>query len=175
MDSHSVKTVEESALISGFDVHKHTKGRKRHVVGRYPWIAHLHLRDACGYARYAGCPSPPVWIEMLRPPTEENLGRRRLPGTRVSRLVPSGGGWDLEVAERPPGTRGFSIQPKRWVVERTFAWLSRSRRLSKDYERKVQTSETLIEMAMIRLLVAWLGRQKADVASCLPSNLSADR
>ena len=68
------------------------------------------------------------------------------------------GDWDLEVVERPAGIRGFSVQPRRWVVERTFGWLSRSRRLSKDYERKVQTSETLIQVAMIRLLVARLGR-----------------
>jgi putative transposase len=55
--------------------------------------------------------------------------------------------------EREPGTRGFQVQPRRWVVERSFAWLVRSRRLAKDYERKVQTSETLIEVAMTRLLV----------------------
>jgi putative transposase len=64
-----------------------------------------------------------------------------------------GDGWELEVVERTPGTRGFSIQPRRWVVERSFAWLSRNRRLAKDYERKVQTSESLIEVAAIRLLV----------------------
>jgi putative transposase len=69
------------------------------------------------------------------------------------------GDWDLEVVERAPGTRGFAVRPKRWIVERTFGWLSRYRRMSKDYERKVQTSETLIEVAMIRLLVARLGRQ----------------
>jgi transposase len=69
------------------------------------------------------------------------------------------GDWDLEVVERDPGMRGFSIQPRRWVVERTFGWLSRNRRLSKDYERKVQTSETLIQVAMIRLLLARLGRR----------------
>jgi putative transposase len=67
------------------------------------------------------------------------------------------GNWDLEVVERDPGVRGFSIQPRRWV-ERTLGWLSRSRRSSKEYERKVQTSETLIQVAMIRLLVARLGR-----------------
>jgi putative transposase len=69
------------------------------------------------------------------------------------------GKWDLEVVERDPGVRGFSIQPRRWVVERTFGWLSRSRHLSKDYERKVQTSETLIQVAMIRLLLARLARK----------------
>jgi putative transposase len=54
--------------------------------------------------------------------------------------------------------RGFSAQPRRRVVERSFAWLVRNRRLAKGYERKVQTSETLIELAIIRLLVrrlAW--------------------
>jgi putative transposase len=69
------------------------------------------------------------------------------------------GGWDLEVVERTPGMRGFAIRPKRWIVERTCGWLSRNLRMSKDYERKVQTSETLIEVAMIRLLIARLGRQ----------------
>jgi transposase len=54
---------------------------------------------------------------------------------------------------RQPGTRGYSVQPRRWIVERSFAWLSRNRRLAKDYERKVQTSETLIELAILRLLL----------------------
>jgi putative transposase len=68
------------------------------------------------------------------------------------------GGWDLEVVKRPPQVSGWSQQPQRWIVERTFAWLLRNRRLTVDYERKVQTSETLIEVAMIRLLVARLER-----------------
>jgi putative transposase len=67
------------------------------------------------------------------------------------------GDWELEVVKRPPGVQGWSQQPKRWIVERTFAWLLRNRRLVVDYERKVQTSETLIEVAMIRLLLARLG------------------
>lgn len=62
------------------------------------------------------------------------------------------------MVERAPGTRGFSVLPKRWVVERTFGWLSRNRRVSKDYERKVQTSETLIQVAMVRLLLTRVGR-----------------
>ena len=64
----------------------------------------------------------------------------------------------MEVVERPSGTRGFSVVPRRWVVERTFSWISRNRRMSKDYERKVQTSETLIQVAMIRLLLTRLAR-----------------
>lgn len=63
------------------------------------------------------------------------------------------GDWDLEVVERTSGVSDFSVLPKRWIVERTFGWLSRNRRMSKDYERKVQTSETLIELAASRLVL----------------------
>jgi len=54
--------------------------------------------------------------------------------------------------------RGFEVLPKRWIVERTFGSLCRDRRLGKDYERKVQTSETLIEVAMIRIMLRRLAR-----------------
>jgi putative transposase len=64
-----------------------------------------------------------------------------------------GEGWELEVVGREPGTHGFAAQPRRWVVDRSLAWLPRNRRLAKDYERKVQTSETLIEVAAIRLVL----------------------
>jgi Transposase DDE domain len=58
-----------------------------------------------------------------------------------------------------------AVPPKRWIVERTFAWLHRNRRLVVDYERKVQTSETFIEVAMIRLLLARLGQQAKHAVS----------
>lgn len=72
-----------------------------------------------------------------------------------------GDGWEVEVVEREPGTRGFAVLPRRWVVERSLAWLSRNRRLAKDYERMVQTSETLIEIAATRLVLRRLGRHIA--------------
>ena len=84
--------------------------------------------------------------------SQENLGRRGLSRQELADWCKAEGDWDLEVVERDPGRRGFSIQPRRWMVERTFGWLSRNRRLSKEYERKVQTSESLIQVAMIRLL-----------------------
>lgn len=68
------------------------------------------------------------------------------------------GGWELEIIGRDRAIRGFSVLPRRWVVERTFAWLVRNRRLGKDYERKVQTSETLVKIAAIRLMVRRLAR-----------------
>lgn len=66
--------------------------------------------------------------------------------------------WNLEVVERRPGVRGFSVQSHRWIVERSFDWLNRNRRLAKDDERKVQTSETLIGLAATRSLVRRLVR-----------------
>jgi len=68
------------------------------------------------------------------------------------------GDWKLEIVEHKPGTRGFAVQPRRWVVERSFAWLIRNRRLAKDYERMVQTSETLIRVAAARLVLRRLAR-----------------
>lgn len=61
-------------------------------------------------------------------------------------------GWELEVVQRPAGQTGFQVDPARWVVERTLAWLGRNRRLSKDYELHPETSETWIYCAMTNLL-----------------------
>ena len=63
-----------------------------------------------------------------------------------------GFGWKMELVERPPGQKGFSVLPKRWVVERTFAWLGKHRRLSKDYEELPQSSLAWMQLAMIRLM-----------------------
>ena len=62
-------------------------------------------------------------------------------------------GWALTVVRKPPGQRGFVVQPRRWVVERTFAWLTDCRRLTKDYEVYAETSEALIYLAMIHLML----------------------
>ena len=62
-------------------------------------------------------------------------------------------GWELEIVRRNDAQRGFTVLPKRWIVERTFGWLGRYRRLSKDYEFFTQTGENLIYMAMINLML----------------------
>jgi transposase len=65
-------------------------------------------------------------------------------------------GWKLVIVKR--GQRAFKITGLTWIVERSFAWLSRNRRMSKDYEYKVQTSETMINLAMVRLMLNRLAR-----------------
>ena len=59
-------------------------------------------------------------------------------------------GWEVELVQRPAGSKGFVLLPRRWAVERTFAWIGRYRRLSKDYEFRVETSEAFIYLAMCR-------------------------
>ena len=67
-------------------------------------------------------------------------------------------GWTLEVVEKLREQTGFQALPKRWIVERTFAWLVRQRRLARDYERLPQTSETLVYAAMVRLMIRRLAK-----------------
>ena len=67
-------------------------------------------------------------------------------------------GWVLEIVRKLGEQTGFQILPKRWVVERTFAWLGHARRLSKDYEELVENSEAMIQIAMIQIMLHRLCR-----------------
>ena len=158
MDAQSVKTVEESAHISGFDAHKRVKGRKRHLlvdtlgIPLSFYVTPADMHDTQGARRLlAGLK---YFVPRLKTIWADSAYR----GKDLADWCKEVGDWDLEVVGHVPGTRGFAVQPKRWIVERTFAWLLRSRRLVVDYERKVQTSETFIEIAMIRLLLVRLGQ-----------------
>ena len=63
------------------------------------------------------------------------------------------GGWVLTVVRRQPHRHSFEVLPRRWVVERTLAWLSRCRRLSKDYEERTESSEAWVHIAMVHLML----------------------
>ena len=67
--------------------------------------------------------------------------------------------WTLEIVKRLTGVSGFYVLPRRWVVERTFGWFGRYRRLSKDYEFHTDTSETMIYLAMTHLMIRRLDKQ----------------
>ncbi len=66
--------------------------------------------------------------------------------------------YTLQTVLRPVGVKGFTVPPKRWIVERAFAWLVRHRRLAKDYERLLENSEAVVYIAMIRLMSKRLAR-----------------
>lgn len=63
------------------------------------------------------------------------------------------GRWTLEIVKRSDDVKGFKVLPKRWIVERTFAWFGKYRRLSKDYESLTDSSESMIRLAMINLMI----------------------
>ena len=69
-------------------------------------------------------------------------------------------GWNLEVVAKLPGATTFTVLPHRWIVERTFAWLGKCRRLSKDYEQLLSSSTAMIRLAMIRLMTNRLARSR---------------
>src|SRR5919205_1274792 len=158
MDSQSVKTVEESAHPSGYDAHKNVKGRKRHLLvdtlglPLSIYVTSADVQDRVGARLLLAGLGP------LVPRLKKIWADGAYSGKELAKWCEEQGGWKLEVVERDKEAKGFEVLPKRWIVERTFGWLRRDRRLTKDYERKVQTSETLIEVAMIRLILRRLAR-----------------
>jgi putative transposase len=166
MDSQSVKTVEESGGIRGYDGGKLVKGRKRHLLVDtmglpIAWyVTPADLSDSQGAHRLLG------GLAYFVPRLKKIWADAAYRGKELADwCLQQGSGWDLEIVEREPGTRGFRLLPRRWVVERSLAWLSRNRRLAKDYERMVQTSETLIELAATRLMLRRLARPPTNCAA----------
>ncbi len=161
LDSQTVKTTERG--VCGYDAGKHIKGRKRHilvdtlglVLAVVVHAANIEDRDGAKLVlerlRHKFSRLRCIWADSGYAGQLVTSVRQ----LRVSRKL------RLEIVSRPESTKGFVLLPKRWVVERTFAWLSRYRRLSKDYEFHTQTSETLIHVAMINVLVRTFGTQVA--------------
>jgi len=73
-------------------------------------------------------------------------------GPQLQQAVADCGPWTIQIVERPPGVKGFQLLPRRWVVERSFAWLGRSRRLSKDFEATTASATAWLFIANLRLL-----------------------
>ncbi len=160
MDSQSVKSVEESAHPSGYDAHKNVKGRKRHLlVDTLGLVLSVYVTSAAVQDR-VGARCLLAGLKPLLPCLKKIWADGAYTGEKLAGWCQERGGWELEIVERSSSadTEGFAVLPHRWIVERTFSWLMRNRRLSKDYERKVQSSETFIEMAMIRLILRRLAR-----------------
>jgi len=159
MDSQSITTVEESAHPSGYDAHKNIKGRKRHLLvdtlglPLSVYVTSADIQDRVGaQGLLAG-------LKPFVPRLKKIWADGAYTGEKLARWCKEQGEWELQIVERSADTEGFAVLPHRWIVERTLGWLMRNRRLSKDYERKVQSSETFIEVAMIRLILKRLARE----------------
>ena len=79
-------------------------------------------------------------------------------GPKLAKKFQKLASWKLEIVKRNEDASGFEVLPRRWVVERTFAWMGRNRRLAKDFEKIVETSMTYLEVAMIQLMIRRLAR-----------------
>ncbi len=158
MDSQSVKTVEESAHPSGYDAHKSVKGRKRHVlVDTLGLLLSVYVTPAEVQDRI-GARCLLAGLKPFVPRLKKIWADGAYTGEKLAGWCKEQGGWELQIVQRSADTEGFAVLPHRWIVERTLGWLMRNRRLSKDYERMVQSSESFIEVAMIRLILRRLAK-----------------
>ena len=150
MDGQSVKTTERGG-IRGFDGHKCVKGRKRHIlVDTLGLLIASRVEPANVSDRHAG-ERLLVGLSTLFPRIRTVIADAGHESRKLAcRLLRDAGG-KLQIVKR--GQRAFKITGLTWIVERSFAWLGRNRRLSKDYEYRVQTSETMLDIAAIRLML----------------------
>ena len=158
LDSQSVKTSSEAREETGFEAGKKVKGRKRYILVDTLGLLITVVVHAAHISETAG--GQLVLMELI-----ERWWRLKLiwlDGGYMKGLfewVKTIKRWRevrIEQVRRCDHQKGFQILPKRWIVERTFGWLIKQRRLSKDYEALTETSEAMVYAAMIRLMVARL-------------------
>jgi putative transposase len=167
LDSQSVKTSEGGAA-RGYDVGKKVTGRKRHRVVDTLGLILMVVVTGANVQDVHGA------RQVLQALFDRIKKSQSSPGCRLKLIwadgnyrgqliaaVRSSFGWTLEIVEKLGGQTGFKLLPHRWIVERTFAWLTRSRRLSRDFERLPETTEAFIYVAMIHLMTKRLARARS--------------
>ncbi len=157
IDSSSVKSGREGGVV-GYDGGKKVKGRKRHIfVDVMGFIVAVVITAASVDDGVAA-------VEVMKKMNEENFprlvkiwGDNKYHNLALEEWLASNRpGWELEIKSRPEESVGFVPVHKRWVVERTFAWFGNFRRLSKDVEKTIESSEATIQIAGIRTLLGRL-------------------
>ena len=153
IDSQSVPTAEGGEE-RGLDAHKKVKGRKRHIVVDTLGLLLAATITGAGVDDGRAAPDalgqlPEEWFPRLRLVwADQKYHNHGLYGWLAEYAH-----YELEAVGRPEGAKGFVPLPKRWVVERTFAWLKRCRRLTVDRERTTLSCEAMIHLAMIHLML----------------------
>ena len=154
IDSQSIKTSEEGEQ-AGYDAGKQIKGRKRHIVVDTLGLLLMVIVSSASLSDRAGAVELFSAIASALPRLKRVWADQNYAGQLV-KWVRHLFSVVLDIVRRPKRQRGFEVLPKRWIVERSFGWFNRYRRLSKDYERRTSTSEGMVYLASIRRMLRWL-------------------
>ena len=151
IDSQSVKTTE-SGGVSGFDAGKKVKGRKRHIVTDTIGLMLFILVHGADIQDRDGAPDLVKAIRKRFPWLRHLFADGGYAGDKLKAALKQHGDWSIEIVKRSDTAEGFEVLPRRWVVERTFAWLGRCRRLAKNWERSIESSTAWANIESVRMM-----------------------
>jgi putative transposase len=157
IDSQSVKTTESGGPC-GFDMAKKVKGRKRHIVTDTNGSLLAVLVHAANIQDNHGAVPLLKSLGLAFPKLRHIFADRVYRGRKLLDAISELGKWSIEIVTRSQSVGTFKAEPKRWVIERTFAWLGRNRRLAKDFETTIASAEAWITIASVRVLSRRLAR-----------------
>src|SRR5882672_7957766 len=157
IDSQSAKTTESGGP-RGFDMAKKVKGRKRHIVTDTEGSLLAVLVQTANVQDNHGAVPLLRTIGRMFPKLRYIFADRVYRGPKLLDALADLGKWTIEIVTRSQTVGTFKPEPRRWVVERTFAWLGRNRRLAKDFEATIASAEAWVMVASVQLLIRRLAR-----------------
>lgn len=133
------------------------KGRKRHIVVDVLGLVLGCYVSAANTADVKAAPAVLVWVLELYERIAKVLADKGYQGALAALIEAAFSSEErrveLEISQRPDGSKGFQLEPKRWIVERTWTWLENARALARDYETLPENHEGMIYVVMIRLML----------------------